>query len=311
MQEGAVVREAAGIGMKRVLGVEGGCLPAIGMVLLATIAWTVVEYLGSWVPPHYSPFQTVWMRYSVHLLLLAVALGPRRALRATRTRRAAAQILCSLTMLAMPTCFVLALSSLGRGQVWAVFWTSPLMAMAFGRIMLKERPSRGRWLATALGLMGAILVAGPGRDWDARGGLFAFGMAACFALYLVLARSLSAESIPSKLLYTALGVWLALCVFVPGLWVRPTPRALLAWIGIGGAGLLLLWAFDRALELAPVSLVAPLVLSQTIWHVGSTFVTGNRPSCMAMLGALAVAGAIAAVAHDEARRSGKLEPEAA
>lgn len=277
-----------------------GTLPLFGLALVATAAWTLVEHLGSMLPSRYSPLQVVWTRYAAHLLLLAILLGPRGTLRAARTRRPLAQLACSLTMLAMPACFVLALGSLDSSQVWAVFWTAPLMAMGLARVLLGDRASRRRWLAAAVGLPGAMLAVGIGRHWSTRGALLACAMAACFALYLVLARSLREEPIASKLLYTALGVWLALCVVVPGVWLRPTPTVLGALAGIGASGLVLLWALDRAVEAAPVSLVAPLVYTQTLWHLGGTVLTGHAPRARAMVGALVVVGAIAAVARERA-----------
>ena len=255
----------------------------------AMALWTIVEALGASVPSDYSPLQVVWTRYAVHLLLLLALVGSRLGVAVLRTSRPAIQLVRSLTMVGMPAFFLLALGDAGGGRdVWATFWIAPLLAMGLAGMMLREKASRPSWLAALLGFAGALLILRPSGHVGAAGALFAIAMATCFALYLVLTRLLRGESTESKLFYTAFGVLVALAPLMPAVWVRPTHRALLLMAGVGAVGLGALWALDRSLERSPVVLVAPLALTQPVWHLLAAGLRGRWPSPLAAGGALAV-----------------------
>ena len=52
----------------------------------AAFFWAVIEHLGGFVPRGYSPVQTVWSRYFVHLLFMLVVFPPRQRSALVRTR---------------------------------------------------------------------------------------------------------------------------------------------------------------------------------------------------------------------------------
>ena len=72
-------------------------------------------------------------------------------------------------------------------------------------------------------------------------------------------RSLRHEATRANLLYSALGVFLALTPFMPIVWITPTLYDAGVLIGIGVTGLVALLALDRSASLAPVSAVAPFL----------------------------------------------------
>jgi drug/metabolite transporter (DMT)-like permease len=168
-------------------------------------------------------------------------------------------------MLGMPTAFVLALRVQAPSDVWSVFWLSPFLALALGMLVLTEAVPSRRWQATAAGGVGAWLVLAPSAQISWRGAILSLAMGACFACYVVLTRMLKEESTESKLLFTALGVFLALTPVLPLVWRTPAPRSLAIMVLVGVVGLGGLWALDRALEAAPVSLFAPVAYTQLFW----------------------------------------------
>jgi drug/metabolite transporter (DMT)-like permease len=80
-----------------------------------------------------------------------------------------------------------------------------------------------------------------------------------------------------------------LTVCIPFSWHRPTVGVVGIYIGIGFFGYLTLLFLDKALELAPAALTAPLIYLQPIWLDMLTFLsTGNRPGLSAVAGAMII-----------------------
>ncbi|MEZ5286496.1 MAG: EamA family transporter [Vicinamibacterales bacterium] len=111
--------------------------------------WAVVELLAGGVLRAYSPYQVVWTRYAVHLVLLLAVVGPREAATLWRTRRVGYQVARSMLMVGMPASWVVSgqLGVDGR-TVMAVFWTSPLLVLALAAIVLRERAPWQVWVAS-------------------------------------------------------------------------------------------------------------------------------------------------------------------
>jgi drug/metabolite transporter (DMT)-like permease len=256
----------------REVRVRAAALTLAGMAL-----WTGVEALGAHVGPRYSPVQVVWTRYAVHLVVLVAVVVLRGRASRLRAQRPGVQFLRSSMMLGMPTAFVLALRVQAPNEVWSVFWLSPLIALALGALVLAEAVPPPRWWATAAGGVGAWLVLAPSTQPSRRGAVLSLVMAACFAGYVVLTRMLKEEWAESKLLFTALGVFLALTPALPTVWRTPAPGSLAIMALVGVVGLGGLWALDRALEAAPVSLFAPVAYTQLFWLLVVWAALGTEP----------------------------------
>lgn len=258
-------------------------------MVLAMGLWVVLEALGGQIPGGYSPYQVVWTRYAVHIALLAVLLG-RRSGRMIRTRRPLLQVFRGLLMMAMPAFYITGARSSASADVWAGFWVAPLMVVGLSVPLLGEAPGLRLWLATGAGLAGALLIARPFSPLLDERAVFPLGMAACFALYVVLTRRLGEESLEARLFYTALVPLVGLSPVMLSVGRVPTPRALLVMALVGAVGLLVLWALDKATDLAPASLGAPFMYTQLLWALvlGEA---GRGPGALA--GALLVMAACA------------------
>jgi drug/metabolite transporter (DMT)-like permease len=270
---------------------------------IAMALWTGVEALGPRLGRPISPFQVVWTRYAVHLAVLLVLVGVRQRWRLLHTKRPGLQLLRSSMMLSMPLCFVLALRYQSERETWAIFWWSPIVTMVVGWAALAEpRPPLHRWATAGAGMamMGVILA--PSAPGGVTGPALSTAMGMSFVGYLALTRVLRAESTESKLLYTALGVFLALCPVLPFVWEWPTPRALAVMSAIGVVGLGGLWALDRAFDSLPVSWAAPFAYAQGIWLMALLFAqSANVPASAIAAGGLALLVAAYSVQCDRPR----------
>ena len=264
-------------------------LRGIAWMGAACLLWTVVEVLGRVVPRGYSAYQTVWMRYATHLLVMAIGLGPRYGLGLVRTRRPVLQACRSLLMLGMPVFFIAAAARMPRTEVWSVFWMSPLVVAGMSRWCLGERLRLRHWVVPIGGLGGVLLILGGGADALRGAAVLPLGMALCFSAYQVMTRAMRDEPTVVNLFHTALFVLIPLTLALPRFWRPLTPRAAATMAAIGLIGLLGLFALDRALHLAPASVVGPLAHVQAVFGlVADWAVFGHAAGGAQILGSAVV-----------------------
>jgi drug/metabolite transporter (DMT)-like permease len=114
-------------------------------------------------------------------------------------------------------------------------------------------------------------------------------------------RSLREESMATKLFYTAAGVFIALSPAMPGLFVLPDLRAVLAQIGIALLGLAFLAFLDRALESASVATMSPFIYGGPLFHVVILAVLGVVPGRRWTLATVILVGALLLAYRREGR----------
>jgi drug/metabolite transporter (DMT)-like permease len=236
---------------------------AILLMLVFVGLWAAIEIMAWQVLQRYSPYQVVWTRYAVHLLLMVLVFGWREPAALVRTRRPVFHLVRSLLMLGMPASWVMGMQAGLTGEaVMSVFWISPLLVVVLGFLFLRDRAPVAIWVATLVAGLGTLLVHPPHALPSLRLLAYPLGMALSFSAYVVMTRSLRDERTRANLFYTALGVFLALSPFMPGLWIWPAPADLAVMVAVGVLGCLTLYALDRATAAAPVSLSAPFIYMQ-------------------------------------------------
>jgi drug/metabolite transporter (DMT)-like permease len=235
---------------------------------------------------------------------MLVVFGPRFRLGLVRTQRPGLQIARSLTMLAMPVCFVLAASRMPVVDVWSVYWTSPLVALALSTWVLGEGAGRTRWIAVAVGFAGVLMMLHPDVRVLTPAVVLAFGMGLCISLHLMLSRMLRNDHPITSLFYTALWVFVVLSFGVWTIWVVPTTSSLIGMVLIGVIGIVGLYSLARAGELAPLAVVAAFAYSEGLWEMGFGLVFFHIvPGLASIAGALVVAGTIGFLLVYEHRRA--------
>ena len=138
------------------------------------------------------PLGVLWLRCALAALLLA-GLFRRRALVLPRASRASVVAL-GLVLAAMNACFFEAIARVPLGVASTIEFTGPLLVAVAGT-------RRARDLACAL-LAGAgvALLGSPAAGVDALGAALAFGSAACWAAYILLAKRLMGGAAPLPVL---------------------------------------------------------------------------------------------------------------
>jgi drug/metabolite transporter (DMT)-like permease len=237
--------------------------PAI-LVSFFTLCWAVVELIGP--ATGVSAYQVVWTRYGVHLALLGLVFGPRERVNLVHTAQPVREVVCSLLMLGMPLCFIWALSRMSASDTLAVFWTAPLLIIAITALLGERFGGVRTIVAATAGLCGVVLIYRPDHGVLRPAALLAFGMALCFALYVVLMGSIRRDPVLVKLYHTALWVFIALTLVQPFIWHTPTIHGVVALVLIGALGCVGLYALDYAIEAASPAIIAPVFYTQLAWE---------------------------------------------
>ncbi len=266
-------------------------LQAIFYMILSAICFSVVELTGRQLVRDVSTYQLVWIRYAVHLLFMVVVLGPRYKTRLVRTSRLPLQITRSLTMLGMPLFFIMAVTAMPANDVWSVYWLSPLIALGFSVLVLREPVGRLFWVIGGLGFGAMLLIFRIDSGALSLASLFAVGMGACLSLHLTLSRILREDHPFTSLFHTALWVFIPLSFVMPFVWTPPSFTSLVGMVIIGLVGALGLYALARSGELVPLPIVASFAYSEALWTLLLNLILfGILPGIRTIVGVAVICG---------------------
>ncbi len=216
------------------------------------------------------PFQqVVWVRLSVHLVLMCVVFLPRNGLGLLRTRSPIQQVICSAGLLGSTLFFFSSAKYVGVTEAIAISFISPLAVTFLAWPLLGERITVVRLASVVIGFAGVMIVIRPGSSVFQWASLMMLASAIFYAVYQIVVRRVAAVDSPATTaFYCALGCTLATSFLVPGHWKNPAnwgDLAMMVSLGIsGGFGH---YCVARAFSYAPANLIAPLNYTQMIGSV--------------------------------------------
>lgn len=192
---------------------------AIVMMLLAMSLIPLSDAASKQLTDSYPPIQIAWMRYGVHVAVIA-PLAIFWHGRATFFPPAPwLQLGRGLCLASSSVFFVAALSKMPIADAMATIFVFPFIVTALSPWLLGERVGVRRWAAVAVGFGGALLVIDPGASLAGSGVLFALTAAVTYSGYVILTRLLSGRSPPLMMLLSVgvVGV-ISIGVAVPFQW---------------------------------------------------------------------------------------------
>jgi drug/metabolite transporter (DMT)-like permease len=282
---------------------DPGVVKGIELGVFAVFLFAVMDTLAKYLGRHYPVLGLVWARYVVHLLTMVAVFGPSMKFDLLRTQQLKLQLLRGLLLVASTCFFFYALKFLPMAEASAIGFVSPLLVTGIGAIFLKEKVSRRRWIAVAMGFFGVLIIVRPGGKVFTPAALLPLCSAVCFSCYQIVTRIVShggKENPAATLFYTALVGSVVLSLTLPGNWVVPTlPHGMLI-VCLGALGGLGHFVLIRALTKAPASMLAPFYYTQLIWIMlfGYLFF-GDFPDGWALVGMLIIVGSGLYVAYGE------------
>lgn len=287
-------------------------LGGIGILYLSMWFLSTLDASGKWAMAHGAPLILLcWLRYVVHVALVAALTVPVRGLSIFKSSRPRDQLMRGVGMLCATLMFFTTLYYLPQAEATAIVFLAPLLVLAAAPWLLNEKPRLSRWVAAAVGFCGVLIVIRPGSGLPPIGVICGLATACLFAAQFIATRRVAADNPFTTLLWSGLvgtiGTTLLLPFFLPA--VMPAVRALepIHWLvmastGIsGGIGHLLQ---IQAYRSAPASMLAPFVYLQiTCAATMGWLIWDHFPGPLTWLGIAITCGSGAAIAIMEWRRS--------
>ncbi|MEJ2173498.1 MAG: DMT family transporter [bacterium] len=190
--------------------------------------------------------------------------------------------------------FILSLMRNTAANTYVLMSTGPFFVAVFGWFLLRERVPLRTWIAIAVALGGITLMFAAGIDRGRTlGNLLALGVPTAFALNIIVLRRMHAQvdMVPAVMIAGLISLAVALPFALP---FEASPGDLLVLAPMGmlqlGLGCLLMTRATRFLtagELGLLSLLETILAPLWVW-LG----VGERPSNLALVGALVVFGAL-------------------
>ena len=262
----------------------------IVLMMMGLALFTGGEAVVKTLAPKYDVTQIVWSRYVFHALVTFVLFSRSGIFKLAKTTRPWLHISRSALMLTATSLFFLALGYMPLADAVAIHFIAPILITAFSIPILKEQVGWRRWAAIFVGFIGALIIIRPGGGGTHWAALLPLGSAVCYAIYQILTRIASkTDSTQTSLFWTSVfGVGVT-SLFVPFVWITPTPIEWLLMAGLGGMYGVGHYLLIRGLEMAPASRLSPFLYTQIIWATlfGVIFF-GQFPDGLTIAGAAVV-----------------------
>jgi len=246
----------------------------IALALLATLIFSTQDATSKLLVQSVSPFQMTMMRFwafGAFALFLAWRKGSVKE--TLRTAHPWLQILRAVLLLVDIWLFVLAVKTVQLPQVQAITLVYPLLVTLFAVPLLGETVGVFRIVTVAVGFVGALIIVRPGGVPIDIGVIAAVGSGACYALYIVLTRKVSAtDTASTSMAYVGL-VGMVLSSAVGVFFWQPLDfhsLLLICYIMLTGCvahGLMIV-----ALSIAPASVLQPFSYTSLPWSIVLSYV---------------------------------------
>ena len=275
-------------------------------MIAAVSTFTCLDTTSKYLAQHYPVPAIVWARYVVHMVLMAIVLGPRMGRGLLRTTNLRLQLTRGVLLAASSLVFLSALKLMPLAEAAAMVFMTPIIIAVLAGPVLAERVERRTWIALAGGFVGVLLIIRPGGGLFTPVALLPLASAFMMALYQMMTSKLAGrDAALTTLFYPAvIGSVLVPLVFPQELMLpnRPLHAGLFVLIGVlGGLGHFLL---IRAHDYAPSSMLSPFMYAQLIMAlILGWLVFRQLPDALAFVGmaTIAASGLLLILGHRRAR----------
>jgi drug/metabolite transporter (DMT)-like permease len=189
-------------------------------------------------------------------------------------------------------------------EMAAIGFLNPVIVLVLAGVMMGEGLHRGRLLAVAAALAGALVVLRPGLREVTPGHLSQIAATLFFAVSYLFAKRLSVLA-PASVVVAVLSVTVALGLLPVALWVwKPVTGGQLAWLAaVAVLATLGHYTMTRAFRAAPLAVTQPVVFLQILWaSLLGAAVFGEPVDGFVILGGAIIVAAVSLGTWAEARR---------
>jgi drug/metabolite transporter (DMT)-like permease len=280
----------------------------IALILASTVFLGTSDVTSKYLSATLPSIEIAWIRFLVFAVIMVPAMVPGSRLYALPTSRLSLQMMRGAALLGSSALFISGLRFLPIAEASATSFVSPLFVTALSIVFLGESVGLRRWMATAVGLVGVLIILRPGFGAFHPAAVFPLVSAFAWALTLIMTRMLSGkERAVTTMTYSAISGVVILSALVPLVWVAPTWHDMFFGILIGVASTAGQWIVVLAFRYANASVLAPFSYTQLVWVSILGFVVfGEVPDVWTVTGAAFVVASGLYTAHRERVRRSQL-----
>jgi len=280
----------------------------IALIVASTVFLGISDVTAKYLSGTLPSIEIAWIRFLVFALIMTPAMVPGTPLFALRSARPGLQLMRGVALLASSLFFITSLRYLPIAEASATGFVSPVFVTALSIVFLSESVGIRRWLATAAGLLGVLIILRPGTSAFHPAAFFPLVSALCWAATLIMTRVMSGkEHAVTIMTYSSIAGVGVLTAMVPFAWVTPSWHDILFGILIGVASTAGQWIVVLAFRYADASVLAPFSYSQLVWVTALGFVIfGEVPDGWTVVGAAFIVASVLYTAHRERVRRSQL-----
>jgi len=238
--------------------------------LILPIMDAIAKYLSYSLPI----LQITWFRFFFSAVITGIFIYSFSRKSFVRSKNIKSQVLRGILLLTSSLLFFYAISVISLAKALTLAFICPLIVTTLSPYFLKERVGRRRWTAVIVGFLGVLLVIRPGIVEFNWASLASLGTGLCYAIYLIVTRSLKdTDNGLLTLLFTSIVGTLVLSVYLLFVWVNPSLNQLLLAVNMGfiaalAHGLIIIsYNYSDASKLAPLGYleIIPNIIIGYIW----------------------------------------------
>jgi drug/metabolite transporter (DMT)-like permease len=280
----------------------------IALILASTVFLGVSDVTAKYLSTTLPSMEIAWIRFLVFALIMVPAMVPGTPLYSLKTGSLKLQLMRGAALLGSSLFFISGLRYLPIAEASATGFIAPLFVTALSIIFLSEKVGIRRWLATACGLLGVLIILRPGTSAFHVAAFFPIVSALAWASTLIMTRMMSGrEHAVTTMTWSSIAGVAILSALVPFVWVTPSWHDIMLGILIGVASTAGQWIVVLAFRYADASVLAPFSYSQLLWvSILGFLVFGEVPSVWTVIGAVFIVGSGLYTAHRERVRRSQL-----
>ena len=238
--------------------------------LILPIMDAIAKYLSYSLPI----LQITWFRFFFSAVITGIFIYLFSRKSFVRSKNIKSQVLRGILLLTSSLLFFYAISVISLAKALTLAFICPLIVTTLSPYFLKERVGPRRWTAVIIGFIGVLLVIRPGIVEFNWASLASLGTGLCYAIYLIVTRSLKdTDNGLLTLLFTSIVGTVVLSVCLPFVWVNPSLNQLLLAVNMGfiaalAHGLIIIsYNYSDASKLAPLGYfeIIPNIIIGYIW----------------------------------------------
>ena len=285
----------------------------IALILASTVFLGTSDVTSKYLSKTLPSIEIAWIRFLIFALIMLPAMLPGSPLHSLRTGQRPLQLWRGVAVLSSSLLFISGLRFLPIAEASATSFVAPLIVTALSILFLGEKVGLRRWIATAVGLLGVLIILRPGTGAFHVAAFFPLVSATAWAFTLVMTRMMSGkEHAATTMAYSSIVGFAIITALVPFVWVTPTWHDILFGTLIGIASTAGQWIVVLAFRYADASVLAPFSYTQLLWvSILGFFIFGEVPDVWTTTGAAIIVASGLYTAHRERVRRSEVLVQAA